>query len=88
MQHPVQVVYLKFLFLIASAIEHFRDSMGFLPLGLEQIGMDEDDVEYVTTAGAYSVSVLLESETITYISGDDLSRHERAFAGATEGVSK
>ncbi len=74
------------IYVTATELELFRDSMGFYPPDLEQISMDDDGVSYQENSGSYTISVALETETVTYESGEDLTPFEESFDRATEGT--
>lgn len=67
------------IYLVAQAVELYRDSAGSWPPSLEVVRVDERGVEYTVTTGGYTLAATVGDTQITYRSGEDLSTFARAY---------
>jgi len=74
------------IYLVAQEIESYMDSATALPASLEEIGLEEDDVEYVRSGSTYTLATYVGSTQITYRSGEDLDPLWNAFDRLQGGI--
>ncbi len=67
------------LYLVAQALELYRDSAGSWPPNLAVVRADDGGVEYTLTDGGYVLAATVGGTLMTYRSGEDLSRLARAY---------
>jgi hypothetical protein len=67
------------IYLIAEGLRAYRDSTGTLPATLEQAGLDEEDIEYVTDGTSYRLVAVGDSTSLVYVEGADPARYGSAF---------
>jgi len=67
------------IFLVAEAVNAYRDSTGTLPTSLEPLGVDVTDCIYWTDGDMYSLTVDLGNREVTYHAGEPLLPYATAF---------
>ena len=67
------------IFLVAEAVNAYRDSTGLLPSSLESLGVDADNCIYWSDGDVYSITIDLGNREITYHGGESLLPYATAF---------
>lgn len=67
------------IYLVAQAIDDYRDSTRMLPASLDAIGADEDEISYEPMDSTYVLTAAVGPTRLTYRAGEDLSRYRDAY---------
>ena len=67
------------IYLIAQAVEEYRDSTSALPADLEMIDMDEEGIEYSLLGSTYSLTATIGRTQMVFRQGEDLTWYGDAF---------
>jgi hypothetical protein len=73
------------IYLVAQAVEEYRDSTATLPASLELIRMDEDGIVYAPANSTYTLWATIGGTRVEYRAGEDLTRFRDAYAVLTDG---
>lgn len=74
------------IYLIAQAVEEYRDSTSVLPDNLEMIDMDEENVIYVRLGSTYTLTASVGDSQIVFQQGEDLEWYGEAFRELEQAV--
>jgi hypothetical protein len=67
------------IYLITEGLRAYRDSTGVLPATLEEAGLDEEGIEYITNGTTYRLVAVEGSNSIVYAEGNSSDRYGAAF---------
>ena len=67
------------VYLTVSGIEEFRERTGDLPGTLEEAGLDDPSLRYVTTPAGYRIEAADPAHSVLFTEGDDLEPFEASF---------
>lgn len=67
------------IYLVAEGLQAYKDSTGTFPATLEQAGLDEEGIQYVTDGSSYRLIAVQGSTSLVYVEGTRLDRYEAAF---------
>jgi hypothetical protein len=76
------------IYLIAQAVEDYRDSTAALPPDLATIDMDEEEIDYVALDSTYMLTTTVGRTMIVYKEGEDLKWYEDAFQDLAEAAER
>ena len=74
------------IYLIAQAVEEYRDSTSVLPDNLEMIEMDEENVIYVPLGSTYTLTASVGNTQLVFQQGEDLAWFGEAFRELEQAV--
>lgn len=77
---PIETEAARFtIYLIAQAVEEYRDAAGALPPSLEYLDLDEEDIEYARLDDSYTLTASVGDNRIVYRAGEDLQQFWIAY---------
>ena len=77
---PIETDAARFtIYLIAQAVEEYRDSAGALPPSLEYLDLDEEGIEYARLDDSYTLTASVGDNRIVYRAGEDLQEFWVAY---------
>lgn len=76
------------IYLIAQAVEEYRDSTASLPPDLASIDMDEEEIDYAVLDSTYTLTATVGRTMIVYRQGEDLTWYEDAFHELAEAAER
>jgi hypothetical protein len=76
------------IYLIAQAVEDYRDSTAALPPDLATIDMDEEEIDYAVLDSTYTLTTTVGRTVIVYEQGEDLTSYGDAFQELAEAAER
>ena len=77
---PVETEAARFtIYLVAQAVEEYRDTAGTLPPSLEYLELDEDGIEYARVGDSFTLTATIGDDRIVYRAGEDLQQFWVAY---------
>lgn len=77
---PIETEAARFtIYLIAQAVEEYRDSAGTLPPSLGYLDLDEEGIEYARLDDSYTLTATIGDDRIVYRAGEDLQQFWVAY---------
>jgi hypothetical protein len=67
------------IYLIAEGLRVYHDSTGTFPATLEEAGLDEERLEYITDGQTYRLIAVEDGSSIVYMEGNSTDRYRAAF---------
>ena len=63
------------LYVVAQAVDEYRDSSGVLPTTLSHVGFGDEGIEYARLDGSYTLTANIGANRIVYRAGEDLAEY-------------
>jgi hypothetical protein len=76
------------VYLAVRTVEGYQEETGALPRSLQEVGMDDEGLEYTLEGDGFSLVAPGEANTIRFRSEDDLAPYEAAFPSLLEWEGK
>lgn len=67
------------IYLVAQGLQAYRDALGTFPATLEEAGLDQEGIEYVTNGTSYRLIAVQDSTSLVFTEGTNLDRLQAAF---------